>query len=158
MGLLDKYNQDYKRVNPASFVQNVIRCNLGMGLDKILYNTNRFVCFKGVLGSEETILFWPEVVVYDKKETITNEFPVFFIEIEATKRIKACIEKSTLVIRNFNISQAFIFDYEQWKWYKISNDNAIITIAENDSYCGILNIDLSAFLKEKEYYFRVVIS
>lgn len=78
----------------------------------------------------------PDVVVYDK----ATLKPVLFIEITTTRENRRIINKAKELMQQYDIYEAFIYDYEQDKWAKLTG---ISQHSPGLSFSDILQYDLA---------------
>lgn len=83
----------------------------------------------------------PDIVVYDK----SNNKAVLFIEITTTSDKKKILKKSVELMKEYKVSESFVYDYEEDNWEK-NTGNIMHNL--KDSFSDIIKYDLKKCLVE----------
>ena len=138
MGLTDNYTGIGMAPRPA-FRHQIIMSSLLRGLHDDGHGNEALTEFcvdKHNLDSPA-----PDIIIYND---IDDRYPVIIIEITKTKERNIIREKVISLMKDYPaIIEAFVYDYEDDQWEKISKE------ADPDpdqSYSDILNTDFSFYL------------
>jgi Uma2 family endonuclease len=82
----------------------------------------------------------PDILLYDHND----ERPKIIIEITHTAGAKKDCQKVQNLMKDYEVTEGFVFDYKKKFWYQIFGDHGP---EEGRSYSSILGVDLSGFLK-----------
>ncbi|MBK9637864.1 MAG: hypothetical protein IPO63_08600 [Bacteroidetes bacterium] len=80
----------------------------------------------------------PDVVVYDLNNNFT---PAIAIECVTGEDLPSTIRSMEILSGLYHISESFVLDIEQFKWYRISNNKV-----ESNSYSRFFSLDLKEVL------------
>lgn len=72
--------------------------------------------------------------------------PLVFVEITTTRELKKILKESETLMRRLEIKEAFTYDYQAGRWYKLYDKETITPASEKDSWCDTFQVDLSTFL------------
>ena len=138
MGLTDNYTGIGMSPRPAKKHQIAMR-NILIALHDNSYGDETLTEF--CVDSNDLDTPAPDIIIYND---INDRYPVIIIEITKTKERNIIKEKAIKLMKDYPaIREAFIYDYKNDQWQKISKE------ADPDpeqSYSDILGIDFSLYL------------
>ena len=81
----------------------------------------------------------PDVIAFRKHSNLRQYKPVFFIEVTTTRKWKAMLRKALSAAADYDVAEAFVYDYEKKRWARISGG----VVNEDVSYSATFRLDLA---------------
>jgi len=146
MGLLDNYKEDSLGMAPADYSHYIIidalYLYLSANIDRDKYKVQQQTQIIPKLKSGKL----PDVIVYEMKEYLYDDFPLIFIEVEHTKEIPDTWKNLRESVKDNNLKEAFLFDYKKKKWHKYYDADQIKPTKKTSSWSDVLHLDLNNYI------------